>query len=437
MTRVPNKKQGEKMSSKKYVTITHYKEREFYFLNHAIQTNDGFISKEIEQFHESEKEKLIEKIRLLKQQYPLNQIISISLDATQLVQNKEDPTKASAEIFKNNYVMQEKIDIGNLPVTLYFSPFSILYKEYKHKLDDKLTLIIGLFDRKLYIMFATKDKIEQSWTLGTRGLTEKQVATRVYKSMQTYYKISHKFADHIQMLVPEDAPKLLKVLREELSMSIVLKQKTIHNLLHSMGADQRNFSSSYMKPAGRSIPSQKSDNKEEQAPMANLKDLSLNIEDTQEINQQKEPSFGDKLKSFFKPKAVKKETKIIEKKNNNTLNLSLFTPLLVVFLSGAYFTAQKNSLETKLALTNTQSQIQIQNISLAKTTQNVFDAMGRSGELHSATISDKHIKLKGLVWGIEPLKEKLNSLYARGNFSIKPLENFMTEFTFTANISKV
>ena len=434
MITVQNKKQGEKMSSKKYVTITHYKEREFYFLNHAIQTNDGFISKEIEQFHESEKEKLIEKIRLLKQQYPLNQIISISLDATQTVQNKEDPTKASAEIFKNNYVMQEKIDIGNLPVTLYFSPFSILYKEYKHKLDNKLTLIIGLFDRKLYIMFATKDKIEQSWTLGTRGLTEKQVATRVYKSMQTYYKISHKFADHIQMLVPEDAPKLLKVLREELSMSIVLKQKTIHNLLHSMGADQRNFSSSYMKPAVRTIASQKSDTKEEQAPMANLKDLSLNVEDTQELKQQKEPSFMNKLNLFFKPKSVKKE---IEEKNKNTLNLNLFAPLLVVFLAGAYFTAQKNSINHKIALLEIQSKTQITHAYLAKTTQNVFDAMGKSGELHSATISNKNIKLKGLVWGIEPLKEKLNSLYARGNFNIKALENFMTEFTFTANISKV
>ncbi len=434
MITVQNKKQGEKMSSKKYVTITHYKEREFYFLNHAIQTNDGFISKEIEQFHESEKEKLIEKIRLLKQQYPLNQIISISLDATQTVQNKEDLTKASAEIFKNNYVMQEKIDIGNLPVTLYFSPFSILYKEYKHKLNDKLTLIIGLFDRKLYIMFATKDKIEQSWTLGTRGLTEKQVAKRVYKSMQAYHKISHKFADHIQMLVPEDAPKLLKVLREELSMSIVLKQKTIHNLLHSMGADQRNFSSSYMKPAVRTIPSQKSDTKEEQAPMANLKDLSLNVEDTQELKQQKEPSFMNKLNLFFKPKSVKKE---IEEKNKNTLNLNLFAPLLVVFLAGAYFTAQKNSINHKIALLEIQSKTQITHAYLAKTTQNVFDAMGKSGELHSATISNKNIKLKGLVWGIEPLKEKLNSLYARGNFNIKPLENFMTEFTFTANISKV
>jgi len=423
------------MSSKKYVTISHYKEREFYFLNYAIQTHDGFISKEIEQFHESEKEKLIEKIRLLKQQYPLNQIISISLDATQVVQSKEDPTKASAEIFKNNYVMQEKIDIGNIPTTLYFSPFSILYKEYRHKLNDKLTLMIGLFDRKLYIMFATKDKIEQSWTLGTRGLTEKQVAKRVYKSMQAYHKISHKFAEHIEMLVPEDSPKLLKVLREELSMSILLNQKTIHTLLHAMGSDQRNFSSSYIKPIIRDIPTQNNQNAEKHAPMADLKDISLQGEDAEELNQEKEASFMGKVKLFLNPQSARK--KKIEKKNDNTLNLNLFAPLLVVFLTGAYFTAQNNSINNKIALVEMQSKTQITHTYLAKTTQNIFDAMGRSGELHTATISEKHIELKGLVWGIEPLKEKLNSLYTRGNFSIKPLENFMTEFTFKANISKV
>jgi len=130
----------EAMSNKQYVTITHYKEREFYYLNHAIQTNDGFIPKEIEQFHESEKDKLIERIRALQALYPTHHVISLSLAATQVVKEKEDLTKASAKIFDNNYVIQEKIDIGNIPTTLYFSPFAVLYQEYKHKLDDKLTL---------------------------------------------------------------------------------------------------------------------------------------------------------------------------------------------------------------------------------------------------------------------------------------------------------
>ena len=416
------------MSAKQYLTITHYKEREFYYLNHAIQMNDGFIAKEIEQFHESEKEKFIERIRTLQRQYPLHQVISISLNSTQVVKDKEDLTQASAEIFKNNYVIQEKIDIGNIPVTLYFSPFAILYEEYKHKLNDKLTLIIGLFDRKLYIMFATKDKIQQSWTLGTRGLTEKQIASRVYKSMQAYYKISFKFADHIEMLVPNDAPKLLKVLREELSMSILPTQKTIHTLLHNMGSDQRKFTSSYMKAAVRRIESQENINEDENRVIDNLEDINLNHEAP--------ASFMGKIKSIFESKTKKEKSKgeSQPKINAGTLNLSSFAPLLVVFLAGAYFTAQNSALQDKVSVAETQSEVQIQNAQLALNTLRVFDAMGKSGELKSAIISDKQIELKGLVWGIEPLREKLDALYAGGDFSIKPLENFMTEFSFKSKI---
>lgn len=416
------------MSAKQYLTITHYKEREFYYLNHAIQMNDGFIAKEIEQFHESEKEKFIERIRTLQRQYPLHQVISISLNSTQVVKDKEDLTQASAEIFKNNYVIQEKIDIGNIPVTLYFSPFAILYEEYKHKLSDKLTLIIGLFDRKLYIMFATKDKIQQSWTLGTRGLTEKQIASRVYKSMQAYYKISFKFADHIEMLVPDDAPKLLKVLREELSMSILPTQKTIHTLLHNMGSDQRKFTSSYMKAAVRRIESQENINEDENRVIDNLEDINLNHEAP--------ASFMGKIKSIFESKTKKEKSKgeSQPKINAGTLNLSSFAPLLVVFLAGAYFTAQNSALQDKVSVAETQSEVQIQNAQLALNTLRVFDAMGKSGELKSAIISDKQIELKGLVWGIEPLREKLDALYAGGDFSIKPLENFMTEFSFKSKI---
>ena len=235
------------MGNQQYVTITHYKEREFYFLNHAVQTHDGFIAKDMEQFHESEKEKFIERIRELQSQYQESQIISLSLDLNQKVVSEVDSNKASGKIFENNYVVQDKIDIGNIPTTLYFSPFAILYEEYKNRLDDKLTLLIGLFDRKLYIMFATKEKIHESWIIGTRGLTEKQVADRVYKSMKAYYKISYKFADHIEMLVTDESPKLLKVLREELSLNILLKQNTIHRLLHHMGGEPKRATSSFIK----------------------------------------------------------------------------------------------------------------------------------------------------------------------------------------------
>jgi len=58
--------------------------------------------------------------------------------------------------------------------------------------------------------------------------------------------------------------------------------------------------------------------------------------------------------------------------------------------------------------------------------------MGKNAELKEATISTTGIDIKGVVWGIEPLKNGLNKLYSGGKFVIKPLENFMTEFTFTS-----
>lgn len=406
--KIVNREENNKMSSKQYVTITHYKEREFFFLNHAIQTNDGFITKDTEQFHETEKEKFIERIRTLQAEYPIHQVISLSLSANQIVKDKEDSNQASAKIFKDNYVIQEKIDISNIPVTLYFSPFVLLYEEYKHKLDDKLTLMIGLFDRKLYIMFSTKDKIHQSWTLGTRGLTEKQIADRLYKSMKAYYKISFKFADHIEMLVSDDSPKLLKVLREELSMSILPTQKTIHNLLHYMGAEQRRFGSSYMKVSLSTMKiefPESNNNTEMSTHHNNLEDIKLN----------------NRGSSLFSNKAT-------------SLNLLSFIPLTFVLLTGGYFTLQERSLEKKLTLVQKQSSAQINNALLAQNSKSIFKAMGKSAELTSANISNKDIKLKGVVWGIEPLRNKLTELYNDGTFVIKPLENFMTEFSFKSKI---
>jgi len=403
------------MSNKQYATITHYKEREFYFLNHAIQTNDGFIPKEIEQFHESEKAQFIERIKTLQTRYPTNHVISLSLAANQIVKEEEDLTKASAKIFENNYVIQEKIDIGNTPTTLYFSPFAILYQEYKNKLDDKLTLMIGLFDRKLYIMFATKDKIHQSWTLGTRGLTEKQIADRVYKSMKAYYKISFKFADQIEMLVTDDSPKLLKVLREELSMSIVPTQKTIHYLLHNIGSDQRKFSSSYIRPQTSRLQettTMSNQNTSSDLHINNLDDLRLNAASQVNNEPQAPVSFLDKLKS---------------------LTLFSFIPLVFVTLSGLYFTVQNNFIEEELSLSQQTSYMQTNNAMLALNAEEVFNAMGKSAELSYANISSNGVELKGLVWGIEPLRNKLNDLYPDGEFLITPLENFMTEFSFKSN----
>ena len=421
------------MQNQPYVTITHYKEREFFFLNHAIQTKDGFIPKEIEQFHESEKEKFIERIRQLQKKYPKNQVISLSLTFNQVVKDKENPNKACAKIFKENYVVQDKIDIGNIPVTLYFSPFALLYEEYKDKLDEKLTLLIGLFDRKLYIMFATSEKIQQSWIIGTRGLTEKQVAGRVYKSMKAYYKISYKFADQVEMLVNDDSPKLLKVLREELSMSILPTQKTIHSLLHYMGSEQSRFMSSFIKshlsvgkaqeisPVVQEKRATKSSESLEDIAINSLDDIRLNSPSNENNSGEDKTSLLNKEKSTSSSKRA-------------SFSLFSFLPLLFVLALGGYFTMQNSGLEKKIRLMDAQSLAQSNNTLLSITSKDVFGAMGKNAELQSATISVDTIELKGVVWGIEPLRNSLDELFNNGEFVIKPLENFMTEFSFKSKV---
>ncbi len=413
------------MGSQHYVTITHYKEREFYFLNHAIQTHDGFIAKEMEQFHESEKEKFIERIRELQSQYPQSQVVSISLALNQKIFDEVDNNRASAKIFTNNYVVQDKIDIGNIPTTLYFSPFAILYEEYKNRLDDKLTLLIGLFDRKLYIMFATNDKIHESWTIGTRGLTEKQVADRVYKSMKMYYKISYKFADHIEMLVTDDSPKLLKVLREELSLSILLRQNTIHNLLHHMSGEPKRTISSYIKSSLSKIGDDSLNHTSEgvTAPQGiaieNLDDLKLNSADSENefVPNQKKSILGNSSMT-----------------GNMLQNVLSFLPLLFVLGMGAFFSMKNDTVEKETLRMESQSMAQTNNTLLAMTTDDIFSAMGKNAELKKATISNTRIEIKGVVWGIEPLRNSLNDIYSDGEFVIKPLENFMTEFSFKSKI---
>jgi len=411
------------MGNQQYVTITHYKEREFYFLNHAFQTHDGFISKDMEQFHESEKEKFIERIRELQTQYAESQIISLSLDLNQKVVDVVDNNKASGKIFSNNYVEQDKIDIGNIPTTLYFSPFAILYEEYKNKLDEKLTLLIGLFDRKLYIMFATKDKIHESWIIGTRGLTEKQVADRVYKSMKAYYKISYKFADHIEMLVTDESPKLLKVLREELSLNILLKQNTIHNLLHHMGGEPKRTSSSFIKSSlskmgNEGIVKNAEDTFSKATVTDNLGDLKLNG------HYESENDTGTNMNSIFGSTVV----------GSLYQNLIALIPLLVVLGMGTFFSMKSSSMEHDSSLRQEQSLSQTNNALLAMTIDDVFSAMGKNAELKEAVISNSKVNIKGVVWGIEPLRNSLNEIYNDGDFSIKPLENFMTEFSFKSKI---
>jgi len=426
------------MPNRQYVTISHYKEREFYFLNHAIQTEEGFIPKEMEQFHESEKEKFIERIGLLQSQYSNTQIASISLSITQTVKDKEDKHKVSAKIFNNNFAVQDKMEIGNIPTTLYFSPFTILYEEYKKKLDNKLTLLIGYFDRKLYMMFATEDKIHQSWVIGTRGLSEKQIAIRVYKSMKAYYKISYKFANHIEMLLTDDSPKLLKVLREELSLTILPTQNSIHNLLHHMAGEQSRASSSYIRSSLSTEHRSIANNLQDDYTLQKSSEVSADVDTQHNLENLKlsdyssnsfvktDISFFDKLKLFFSNKEASRPTV--------KSTLLAFVPFLFVLGMGGYYTLESKKELQSIEMIDSQIYAQTNNALLASTLKNVFSSMGKSAELKNALVSTSKINLKGIVWGIEPLRESLIEHYPNGNFSINPLENFMTEFSFKSKV---
>ena len=421
-------------SQKQYVTITHYKEREFYFLNYAIQTNDGIIPKEIEQFHQSDKTKFIGRIRTIQAEHPNNQIVSISLLAKQSIAQKEDRNRASAEIFKNNYVIQENIDVGDVPTTLYFSPFAILYQQYKSILDSELKLIIGLFDRKLFMMFATSDKIHQSWTIGTRGLTEKQVAERVYKSMQAYFKISYIFADNLEMLVSSDeSPKLLKVLREELSMHITLTQSSIHTLLHNMASSQEIAKSSYIKSSKKiekinstEVLSSKKEVKTTTPESSKEPRAKVSTDNLQNIKLKEKD--GNSVVNFFK--AIFGFG--VKENSYNKISFISVLPLLLSLAMGGFFHMKNSIISKRLMLKEKQITAHQTNIALASASDKIFKAMGKNAELKKATISTEGAYINGVVWGIEPLKNSLIELYSDGKFVIKPLENFMTEFSFTS-----
>lgn len=412
-------------NTKQYITITYYKEREFYFLNYAIQTKDGFIPKDIEQFHETEKRKLLEKIKKLQADYPNHNIVSISLVANQIVTQKSSQNRATAEIFKGTYVIQDEIDIGEIPTTLYFSPFAILYEHYKNILNKKLTLIIGYFDRKLFMMFVTKDKIHQSWIIGTRGLTEKQIAERVYKSTQAYYKISYSFADHIEMLVAEDNPKLLKFLREELSLHIELSQSNIHNLLHHMASSQEIAKSSYIKSFKKiEIPQNIEEKKDESV---TRKRESIKREYVSEIDDLEDIKIDDSAKDriFDRVKSI-----FLRREDDNSSILAAILPILLLLVIGNFFRVQNMNISNEINLIDKEINSYKNSVALSHISKNIFQAIGKNGKIDRATISTNGVQLNGIVWGIEPLKASLKKIYRDGKFTIKPLKNFRTEFSF-------
>ena len=116
-----------------------------------------------------------------------------------------------------------------------------------------------------------------------------------------------------------------------------------------------------------------------------------------------------------------------------TRSLTSSLPLIAVFAMGGFFHLKNEDISNRLSFKDAQILSQQTNIELAKVSDDIFLAMGKNAELKKAVLSTKKVDIKGIVWGIEPLKKSLKEIYSGGEFKIKPLENFMTEFTFKSN----
>jgi hypothetical protein len=249
--------------------------------------------------------------------------------------------------------------------------------------------------------------------------------------MQAYYKISYSFADHLEMLVSDDSPKLLKVLREELSLHITLTQNSIHNLLHRMASSDEKAKSSFIKSYKKieytlDTGTAATDTSMEETGSPTYERVRVadeNLGDIKLKDQTSNKGVFAKIKGFFGSSPTETKQKA---------SLASLLPLVVVLGMGGFFSMKNATISNKLMQKEKQITAQQNNLKLATVSENLFQAMGKNAELKKAFISTKGVDIKGLVWGIEPLKNSLNKLYAEGKFVIKPLENFMTEFTFTS-----
>ena len=95
---------------------------------------------------------------------------------------------------------------------------------------------------------------------------------------------------------------------------------------------------------------------------------------------------------------------------------------------------QNNKVLSNIHIMESQSVAQTNNELLSMTSKNIFSSMGKNAELKEATISNTQLEVKGIVWGIEPLRNSFNELYQNGEFEIRPLENFRTEFSFKSKV---
>ncbi|RUM73838.1 MAG: hypothetical protein DSZ11_05030 [Sulfurovum sp.] len=213
------------------------------------------------------------------------------------------------------------------------------------------------------------------------------------------------------------------MLREELSLHIKLAQNSIHNLLHDMASSDEKAHNSYIKSFKKieqikEIISLKIEQKDAFERKHVLDDK---LDDIASLKKE-DKGFMETVKGIFSSSPSEGSFMV------RSLTSSL--PLFAVFLMGGFFYLKNEDISNKLSLKDAQILAQQTNIQLAKISDDIFLAMGKNAELKKAVISTKKVNLKGIVWGIMPLKNSLNELYNDGKFEIKPLENFMTEFTF-------
>jgi len=114
--------------------------------------------------------------------------------------------------------------------------------------------------------------------------------------------------------------------------------------------------------------------------------------------------------------------------------LATMLPLLIIIVIGIFVNFENNQIIDKIDKKDIQILSHKRNMRLVDISKNIFQSMGKNGEVTKAIIFTKEVKIKGVVWGIEPLKNSLKNLYRSGEFTIKPLDNFMTEFTFISKI---
>jgi len=237
-------------------------------------------------------------------------------------------------------------------------------------------------------------------------LSEKKIAMWVDKSTEKYYELSSNTADHIEILVSEENPKLLKSLREELSLDINLAQNSIHQLLHQMASSQEIAEKNYI-PDFRRI-SMGGENSEIRV-KEYISTQSIDGADGRSLGRDEDGLLSE-IKSIFKS----------SKEDDMKLSiLASILPLFIVAIIGTFYLYQNRGYISKIDRISTQISAVKRSSELSEATKSIFNAVDGSGEIRKLMLSLKSIYIEGEAWGIPKLEANLKRLYPDGLFTIK------------------